>query len=332
MLSNYLRSATSISISSSPDSSATVPTEPGWNFFSDFWQKIVDFFKVNGISILIRVLLAFIVIILGHYLIKLINHFIVKILNRQRKSGHRLDRGVITFTSSFTKFVLNVVLVFIIFKILAIPLDGVVSIFSAAVLAIGLSLQDLLANFANGLLLLSAHHFQTGDFIEVDGISGTVSEFNMMSIVLITADKRKIIIPNSIVAKDKIINYAAEPERRISIHLDISYQADLKKAKEILLSTVSAHPKVLSEPQPTVQIEELKDSSVNLVIKCYVANPDYWDVLYELNESTFLALKDNGVEIPYNQLDVHLISETTKLEKALTAHPEIRIKKEKKSK
>lgn len=332
MLNNFLL-LTSIAApdSSLPPDSSGAPVVPGWNFFGDLWNKILSFFEENGISILIRVLLALLVIVAGHYLIKLLNHFLIKLLTRRRKSGRHLDRGIITFTSSFTKFVLNVILVFLVFKILRIPLDGIVSIFSAAILAIGLSLQDLLANFANGLLLLSAHHFQTGDYIEVDGISGTVGEFNMMSIVLITPDKRKIIVPNSTVAKNKIINYSSEPTRRISIHMDISYESDLLKAKQLLLETVGSHQLVLKDPAPTVQVEELKDSSVDLVIKCYVLNDNYWDVLYDLNESTYLKLKDSGIAIPYNQLDVHLIAEK-EVDRALAAHPEVRVKKEKTAK
>ena len=290
----------------SSTSTSSGSTDSGANFFSDLFNKIGAFFKDNGLELFIRIMLALLVIIIGHYLIKLIVLILRKSLSHERKNRKKLDRGIVTFTSSAIKFVLNIILVFIVFYILRIPLDSWASVISAAILAIGLSLQDTISNFSNGVFLLSSKNFQTGDYIEVDGHEGTVIEFNMMSIVLISPDKKKIIIPNSTVAKSIITNYSSEKLRRISLNFDVSYDSDIKKCRSVILKAVKENECVLEDPAPSVELKELSSSSLTLVLKCHVNNEDYWPTLYSLNEEVFNALKKNNINIPFNQLDVNL--------------------------
>ncbi|HBD05866.1 MAG TPA: hypothetical protein DCY93_00450 [Firmicutes bacterium] len=314
------------------DSQTSAPTSTGTsnssgNFFSDFFDKIVNYFKENGVTLMLRILLALLIIIIGHYLIKLLTFVLRKSLSHPRKNGKKLDRGIITFSSSVFKFILSVALVFIVFAVLNIPLNSWASVVSAAVLAIGLALQDTIANFSNGVFLLSSHNFVTGDYISVDGVEGTVMEFNMMSIVLLSPDNKRIIIPNSTVAKSIITNYSSEPTRRISLNFDVSYDSDINKCRKIILNTVNSEELVLKDPEPNLNINSFESSSIRLVLKCYVNNADYWTVIYALNEKVFEALKKAGIDIPFDQLDINIKDNTTKDNtKALKEHPEIKVK------
>lgn len=281
-------------------------SESGGDFFTDIIDKIVDFFKFDAATLAIRIVLALLVFVAGYYLIKLVIRIIKKMLLRPGKNGKKIDFGIVSFLCSVIKFVLNFLLVFLVLAILNVPLGGLVSIVSASVLAIGLALQDTIANFANGIFLLSAHNFATGDYISVEGVEGTVIEFNMMSIILLTPDKKRIVVPNSVVAKATVTNYSTEPVRRISINIEVSYDTDLVKARSIILATVDQNEKVLRDPMPQVQVSEFKHSAINMVVKLYCKNEDYWDVFYDLNEKIFIAIRDAGIEIPFTQLDINL--------------------------
>lgn len=308
--------STAISTTSSlPDNSSSAGTsanEGGWDFFSDFIDKIVDFFKFNAASLAVRIVLAILVFVAGHYLIKLLVRLFKKLLLRPRKNGKKIDFGIVSFLCSVIKFIFNFLLVFLVLAILQVPLDGLVSVVSASVLAIGLALQDTIANFANGIFLLSAHNFATGDYIAVEGVEGTVIEFNMMSIVLLTPDKKRIVVPNSVVAKATVTNYSSEPTRRISISVDVSYDTDLVKARNLILKTVKGNELVLLDPEPQVQVSEFKHSAISMVVKLYCKNQDYWDVFYDLNEKIFIAIREEGIEIPFTQFDINLKNYSSK--------------------
>lgn len=307
-MSSILISSFLTSINSSTSSSEQ-PSVTGKGFFDDLFNKISNFFKDNGLELLIRIALAIAIIIIGHYLIKLLCFILKKSLSHPRKNGKTIDKGIVTFTSSAFKFLLTLALIFIVFSILKIPLNSLASIISAAVLAIGLSLQDTMSNFSNGIFLLSSKNFQTGDYIEVDGVEGTVLEFNMMSIVLRSPDNKKIVIPNSIVAKSIITNYSSEKTRRISLKFSVSYDSDIDVCRKIILDVVSKNEKVLSDPASSVSLSNLDSSSLELTLKCYVNNPDYWSTYYELNETIFNTLRAKGIEIPFNKLDVNITEE-----------------------
>lgn len=275
------------------------------DFFRDFWNSIVDFFKVNGQSILNRTIIALIVLVIGHYLIKLI----IRILRRPLKvTNKHIDKSARSFFINFVAIALRLCLAFGVLSILKIKLDGIVSILSAGILAIGLSLQDAIGNFASGIMLLSTKPFKTDDYIEIVGnTSGTVVDIHMMTVILDTPNNQKVVIPNSQVMSSTIINYSAHPCRRLDISIGIDYSSDLKKAKKIALDVLKKDKRILSVPEPMTMIKGVEASSITLGIRGYTKTSDYWETLWSINEELLEAFRKNDIVIPFNKLDVSLV-------------------------
>ena len=306
--------------SSVPGSTGTGEPKPEnvGDFFSELIDTIVNFFKVNGVSLVIRVLAALLLIVVGHFLVKLLDKIIVGFMRAgKRRKGKTVDMSMVTFISSCLKFILNLILVFLVLSVLRIPLDNLFSILSAAVLAIGLALQDLLANFANGVVLLTSHHFKTGDHIEVAGIDGVVEEMNMLTTVLRSFDAKRIVIPNSTVAKEVIVNNSAETTRRVTIDVGVAYGTDIAVARTAMLMCAKQDKRVLDEPLPVVNFSAYEASSVTVTLKCWVGTSDYWDTLFSLNEQIYDAFNRYGIEIAFPQMDIHL--EQRKSKKTVSA-------------
>lgn len=275
------------------------------DFFKHFWETIVKFFSENGQTMLVNTILALIVLIVGHYLIKLILFILRKSFKISKK---QVDRSARSFLISFVAIVLRFLLAIGVLTILQVKLDGIISILSAGVLAIGLSLQDSIGNFAAGVMLISTKPFKTDDFIEIkDNISGTVVDVRMMTTVLNTPDNQKVIIPNSEVMKSTIINFSAQPTRRIDLTFDIDYGTDLEKAKKVALNVLKNDSRILSTPVPITMIKGTAASSIILGVRGYSNTEDYWDAVWSINEKIILAFREEGIVIPFNKLDVNLV-------------------------
>jgi small conductance mechanosensitive channel len=184
-----------------------------------------------------------------------------------------------------------------------------VAVIGAAGLAVGLALQGSLSNFAGGVLILIFRPFRVGDVIQAQGEIGAVKEIQIFVTVLTNGQNRRVIIPNGPLANGNIINLTAEPYVRVDTTVGISYDADMKKARELLMDMAKNVPGVLAEPPPTVAVTELGDSSVNLVVRPYCAPADYWNVHFALVEATKNTLDSAGIAIPFPQRDVHLLKE-----------------------
>jgi small conductance mechanosensitive channel len=180
------------------------------------------------------------------------------------------------------------------------------AVIAAAGLAIGLAFQGSLSNLASGVLLILFRPFKVGDYVEAAGVSGSVEEVQIFATILRTPDNKRVVVGNSSVLGDTITNYSAEATRRVDMVFGIGYDDDLRKAKQILEEILSADPRVLSEPAPTVALLALADSSVNLAVRPWVATGDYWGVFFDLNEKVKNAFDGAGISIPYPQNDVHL--------------------------
>jgi len=186
-----------------------------------------------------------------------------------------------------------------------------VAILGAATLAVGFALQGSLANFSSGVLIMLFRPFKVGDVVEVGGKTGLVHTIGILVCELITPDNRKIIMPNGRIMGDTIMNFTAEPTRRIDLVVGVSYGADLKKAREVLLDELKKNKLVLAEPAPTVAVTELGDSSVDFFVRPWVNTADYWSVRSEVLEAVKHRLDAEGIEIPFPQRDVHLRGEKT---------------------
>ena len=185
---------------------------------------------------------------------------------------------------------------------------SIVAVLGSAGVAIGLAVQGSLSNLAGGVLLLILKPFKVGDYIKEDssGKEGTVTEIQIFYTKLLTFDNQTVILPNGSLANNSLINVSAEPHRRMDIKIGISYKADLKKAKDVLLQVLETDEKTSKDKDRLVFVDELAESAVILGVRCWFAQEDFWSGKWRITENCKLALDEAGIEIPYNQLDVHV--------------------------
>ena len=247
-------------------------------------------------------IIAVCMIIAGIIISRVAAKIIVKTL-----SANNVDPSVYNFIKRFVSAGIK-----FIFVLLAISMFfDINSIFVAlggAGLVAGLGLQDSVAQFASGIQILINHPFKSGDFVEVNGVSGSVADIRFMNTVIKTADNKKIIIPNSHITTNHIINYSAENTRRVDLMFSISYTDDIQLAKNVILDVIRTNKKILADPEPVVFVNSHEASSICLVSKIWCAGTDYWDVYYSMQENVKIAFDKNGISIPFNQMDVHIVN------------------------
>ena len=250
-----------------------------------------------------RVLLAALFFLVGSQLIKLIRKIIKKSMQR---AGAEL--GAIQFVDSFVKAALYVLLVLMLASSFGLDAASIVALLGSAGVAIGLAVQGSLSNLAGGVLLLILKPFKVGDYIQEgsSGKEGTVAEIQIFYTKLVTPDNRTIVLPNGSLANNSLINYTAQDARRMDIVVGISYKEEKKKAKEVLLQVLEEDEAVMKDRDHFVFVDNLGSSSVDLGVRCWFAQSDFWPGKWRITENCKLALDRAGIEIPYNQLDVHL--------------------------
>ena len=250
----------------------------------------------------IRVLLAVVVFFIGTQLIKLIRKIVRKSLQRRNA-----ERGAIQFIDSFIKGILYIFMLFMIASGFGLDAAGVAALVGSAGVAIGLAIQGSLSNFAGGVLILILKPFVVGDYIKDSaGNEGTVTEIQLFYTKLQTYDKNIIIVPNGALSNANVTNMNMAAERRLDITVGISYNADIRKARQVLMQLLEKDEKVLQKEIKRVVVTELGDSSVNLSIQCWTKNEDYWDTKWRLTEEVKYALDEADIPIPYPQMDVHM--------------------------
>ena len=250
-----------------------------------------------------RVLLALVVFLIGVHVIKLVR----RIVRRSLKKGNA-DIGVTQFLDSFIKAVLYILLLFMIASGFGLDATSVVALLGSAGVAIGLAVQGSLSNFAGGVLILLLKPFRVDDYIKVDNDDheGTVKEIQLFYTKLSTPNNHVVIIPNGTLSNSSILNMSTLTERRMDIKVGISYDADIRHAREAIMKVLEEDPAVLSSKDRRVFVEELADSSINLNVRCWADNDEYWECKWRLTEKIKYALDDAGISIPYPQMDVHL--------------------------
>ena len=216
--------------------------------------------------------------------------------------------GVTQFMDSLIRVLLYFLLVMFLADGIGVDTTSVMALVGSAGLTIGLAFQGSLSNFAGGVLILLIKPFKVGDYIIYTSanLEGKVTKIEMFYTTLLTVDNKKVVIPNGTLSNSSLINVTAEDKRRIDITVGVSYTANLKLAKEVCLNLLAAQPAVLQDQNNMVVVDDLADSSVNLKICCWVSAEDYWSTRWELIEKIKLAFDENGIEIPFNQLDVNL--------------------------
>ncbi len=270
------------------------------------WNKLSDYVQMNipvVIQFALQVILALIVFFVGVKLIKWIRKLVKKSLEKAN-----VDVGVGQFIDSLLKFLLYFLLIFMIGTKFGLDATSVAAVLASAGVAIGLALQGSLSNFAGGVLILLLKPFVVGDYIIENGNKqeGTVAEIQIFYTKLRTVDNRIIVIPNGALANNSLINVTAQKERRVDLSVGVSYDADLKKAKDVIENVLKTDEAVLKDKDIVVFVDNLADSSVVIGARSWVASEDYWTAKWRMLENIKVALDENGISIPYQQIDVHM--------------------------
>lgn len=269
-------------------------------------NRFIEFFHdniPNLISFGVKVVLALIFFFIGSKVIKWIRKVIRKSFERSN-----VDAGVKQFVDSMIKFSLYVILIFMIATNFGVESSSVAALIASAGVAIGLAVQGSLSNFAGGILILVLKPFTVGDYIIVtqENIEGTVKEIQIFYTKLTTIDNKTIVIPNGILTNNSLTNATAKDERRLDLKVDISYDADLKKAKAMIMDVLNNDPAVLREDEIVVFVDELGESSVVLGARAWTKSADFWQAKWRILENIKEKMDENQIEIPYRQLTVHM--------------------------
>lgn len=265
-------------------------------------RTILDKFIEWCASTVGTIVWALIVWIIGKKILKALLKVLGKALDRSR-----LDEGVTKFMLSLSRFAGNVVLVIMIIDILGFDTTSFIAVLGSAGIALGMSLQGSLANVAGGILILLFKPFAVGDYIVAGGYEGNVTTIDLLYTKLITIDNKMVTIPNGTLSNSSIVNVASQPQRRLDIQIGIGYSSDLKLAKRLLLDAMNKQAGVLTDKDIMVVVKSLDDSCVTLETRCWVMTSDYWNVRFALLEGYKKTFDDNGIEIPFNQMDVHIV-------------------------
>ena len=222
---------------------------------------------------------------------------------------HNVETSLRSFLRSLVKALSMVVLVLAIIQTLGVNTSSFLALFASAGLAIGMALSGTLQNFAGGVVLLILRPYKVGDYIEAQGQSGTVASIGLFSTCLKTADHQTIYVPNNTIATSIIDNYSQSETRRVDWTLSIAYGDDVDVARREILAMLKADDRVLADPAPVVYLKTLNSSSVDLSIRAWVANQDYWGVYFDMNEKMYKELPSKGIHFPFPQMDIHLKKE-----------------------
>ena len=249
----------------------------------------------------LKIVAAVAILIVGRWLAKLLSKFVGRAMVKAKA-----DETLTRFVQHFSYIVLLTFVVIAVLAKLGIYATSFVAVMAAAGFAIGLALQGSLANFASGVLMLTFKPIRVGDFVEVGGAKGTVREIRIFNTILNSPDNVRVTVPNSQVTGSNILNYTINGTRRVDMVIGVSYEDDLKKAKQVIEKVLAGDERILEDPAPTVAVSELADSSVNFVVRPWVKSADYWGVYFDTTQKVKLALDENDITIPFPQRDIHV--------------------------
>jgi small conductance mechanosensitive channel len=248
-----------------------------------------------------QLLLAIVVLIVGMWIV----NRVVRVMGKGMERAN-VEPTLAKFLGSLVSIGLKALLLISVASMVGIATTSFIAILGAAGLAVGLALQGSLGNFAGGVLVLLFKPYKVGDFIDAQGVAGTVSEIQIFNTIIKTADNKVIIIPNGAVSNGIITNFSMEATRRVDFVFGIDYGDDIKKAKEILARLIDADSRALKDPAPVIVVSELGDSSVNITCRVWVNAPDYWGLNFDLIELVKITFDQEGISFPFPQQDVHM--------------------------
>ena len=270
--------------------------------FATIWDQVKGWTKsfLDGYGLVIAK--ALVVFVLGLLVISVIKKLVKKNSTKSRK----IDNSAASFTTSIVALIAYVILIIVFIASLGFSTAGIIAALSSVMLAVALGLQNTLASLANGILLIFTKPFKAGDFVDIGGTSGTVKEIKLFSVKLVTPDNLTVVIPNNTVFGSTMINYSKMPVRRLDIAISVAYGTDVDKVKTLVNEYVAKDERVKKEPAHFFRLTEFGASSLDFTLRVWVDASEFWNVKFDLMEGILNLFNEHGIEIPFNQLDVHV--------------------------
>ncbi len=265
-----------------------------------FKDEAVEFVRTNGLQFVLNLVLAIVVYYIGKAITGVITRIIRRMLERAK-----VDGILVRFVSNIVYYVLLAVVAMAALDRLGVETTSLTAVLAAGSFAVGMALQGSLGNFAAGVMLIVFRPFKMGDFVEAGGTAGVVEEISIFHTILRTPDNRRVIVPNSTVTGGTITNNSHNPTRRIDLVIGCGYGDDLLAVKSFLNDVIEEEPRILDDPEPTVAVSELGESSVNFIVRPWVQSSDYAAVKYDLIERIKLGFDQRGFNFPFPSRDVY---------------------------
>jgi len=264
-------------------------------------NEIVSKLIASGIDLGERILGALVIFIVGKFLVNWANKLLAKVLAKRK-----VEAGVQTFLKSMANILLMIMLGLAVIGRLGIELTGFAALLASAGVAIGMALSGNLQNFAGGIIILLFRPYKVGDYIEANtGASGTVQEIQIFHTVLVTPDNKVVYAPNGAMSNAVVTNYSHKEVRRVDFNFGVEYGTDFEHVQAILKKLIGADKRILTTPEPFIELGQLADSSVNITVRVWVNASDYWGVYFDMNKAVYTTFNNEGIEFPFPQLTVH---------------------------
>ena len=277
---------------------ATVPNIPVTAGEVEVWFESLADWAWNFMP---KLIVAVVIFTAGWWLSKIVCSVIKKAMSRGKA-----DLTAVSFIYSVTLCTLRIVVIITAMAQLGVDVTALLTALGAATVTVGLALQDTMKNIASGVMIIINKPFKSGDYIEFEGLEGTVQKILITNTYLLTIDNKEVIIPNSRLTANNLINYTAQEMRRLDLVYQISYSDSIKTAKKVLSEIISADERVFKSPEPLVAVSGHKDSAIELTLRVWCKTESYWNLYFYLQEQVKLEFDKAGINIPFNQLDVHL--------------------------
>jgi len=269
----------------------------------EFWNQVKEglWNFINGYGKVIA--MAIVILAIGLMVISIVK----KAVNKTSTKSRKIDNSAASFVTSVVSLIAYVALILILIASLGFSTEGIITAFSSVMLAIALGLQNTLASLANGILLIFTKPFKAGDFVDIGGTAGTVKEIKLFSVKIVTGDNLTIVIPNNTVFSSTIINYSKMPLRRVDLVVPVSYNVDIKRVKSLLNGLIEKDERIVKDPAPFCRLTEYGASSLDFTVRVWTSSSEYWNVRLDMLENIIELFREHNVEIPYDQLEVHVV-------------------------
>ena len=266
-------------------------------------EKVINSLISQGADLGWTIIKALLVFIIGRFVINMINKLVKRVLSKRD-----IDASVKTFVGSLVNVILTILLIISVVGALGVQTTSFAALLASAGVAIGMALSGNLANFAGGLVILLFKPYKVGDYIESQGVGGTVKEVQIFHTILTTADNKVIYIPNGSLSSGVVTNFSHQATRRVEWIIGIDYGEDFEKAKSVIENLLNGDERILKDPAFLIALHALADSSVNVVVRAWVNSGDYWNVYFDMNKAIYETFNAQGIDFPFPQLTVHKAS------------------------